>query len=59
MLEVEAFVHDMEEAKKTTRNMGRLALGIFLVELLLCGVLVALMVAANEVSGTRVTASKE
>jgi hypothetical protein len=51
MFEVENIVRDMEEAKKAARNMGRLAMGVLVVALALCGVLTALMIGANEVSG--------
>ena len=49
ILEVQAVVRDMEQAKKDARNMGRLAAGVLVVAICLCGVLVALMIGANEV----------
>jgi len=48
MLEVKAIVQDMQTAKKQAKNMGRLAAGIAIVSLLICGALFGLMFAANE-----------
>jgi hypothetical protein len=48
--EVKAIVQDMETAKKSAKNMGRLAGAILIVSLCLMGVLLGLMFAANEAS---------
>lgn len=48
--EVREIVRDMEQAKKEARNMGRLALAVAVVGILLAGALLGLMFAANEAS---------
>jgi hypothetical protein len=49
MLEVENIVRDMQEAQKKARNMRNIAVGAIMISLALCGVLIGLMVVANEV----------
>ena len=47
MLEVEAIVKDLEIAKKEAKNMGRLAICIAFISVLVCAALLGLMFAAN------------
>ena len=48
--EVKEIVRDMETAKKSAKNMGRLAAAVAIVGICLCGALLGLMFAANEAS---------
>jgi hypothetical protein len=50
IVEVKAIVEDMQTAKTRAKNMGRLAAAIALISIVLCGVLLGLMFAANEAS---------
>jgi len=50
ILEVERIVEDMQSAKKEATNMFRVAIAAIFSSLIMCGVLMGLMFAANEVS---------
>ena len=49
ILEVERIVEDMQSAKKEATNMFRVAIAAIFTSLIMCGVLMGLMFAANEV----------
>lgn len=48
--EIERIVEDMQEAKKQTRNMTRVACGLFVVLVIVAGAMFGLIFLANEVS---------
>jgi hypothetical protein len=50
LVEVQAIIRDMTEAKKEAKNASRLAAIVTFVALLACGVLLGLVLAANEAS---------
>jgi hypothetical protein len=49
MCEVQAIVRNMESAKKAASGMGLLAAAVLVVAVVMCGMLTALMMGANEV----------